>query len=240
MKTAKKTRAEIQRAYRQRLMEQDAEGVRERERRRWHSRRCLHKVKTINDMTERQKRSTRRTWRSNKAKYRSKLKKIANIDTPCPSVDGSFEERKKRGRAKLAYRQTKAYRQIAELTSTVDSLKTSKEKYKKRWMRLKFSAAYSNIRPSSTLPPSSTSRTGNTTPETRELEFSLESSSVTTENSLRQGGSRHGNALDDETVSMITSFYTRDDNSRVTTGKKTDSYQKQSEATKTAATRHDG
>ena len=57
MKSSKKSRAEIQRAYRQRLLEKNADEVRERERRRWHQRCGLNKVQKINNMTEREKRT---------------------------------------------------------------------------------------------------------------------------------------------------------------------------------------
>ena len=139
MKTKKKSRAEIQRAYRERLLAKNAELVREKERKRWRNRRSLNKIKTIGNMTEREKRSVRRIWRTHKAEYRAKLK-TSKADTPPPSLDSSlvsFQQRAKQGRARVAYRRTKAYRKIALLESTVDALKTSKERYKKRWMRLK-------------------------------------------------------------------------------------------------------
>lgn len=139
MKTKKKSRAEIQRAYRERLLAKNAELVREKERKRWRNRRSLNKIKTIGNMTEREKRSVRRIWQTHKAEYRAKLK-TSKEDTPPPSLDSnlvSFQQRAKQGRARVAYRRTKAYRKIALLESTVDALKTSKERYKKRWMRLK-------------------------------------------------------------------------------------------------------
>ena len=209
MKTSKKSRAEIHRAYRQRLMEKDADSVREKERKRWYTRRSLKKVKTINDMTERDKRSTRRTWRTQKAKYRAQLK-VTIDNTPPQSPDGDvgrFVERKRRGRAKVAYRQTKAYRKIASMSSTILALKTSQEKYKKRWMRMRMAAG--SHRRSSTLP--STSLTSC-------------SSSITTgtdtESLLQTECQQHGNAVDAETVNLIHTFFIRDDNSRMTTGKK--------------------
>lgn len=49
MVKSKKTRAEIQRAYRERLKEKGAEAV-EKERRHWHAWRQLNKVKVIADV----------------------------------------------------------------------------------------------------------------------------------------------------------------------------------------------
>jgi len=221
MKTSKKTRAEIQRAYRQRLREKDAEAMREKERKRWHVRCSLLKIKPITDMTEREKRTTRKMWRTKKADYRAKVKKKSE-ETPPPSDDGCYMEYRKRGRAKVAYRRTKAYRKIASLTSTVDALRTTTERYKKRWMRLKMFVADSHSRRMSTLPSSSSSTSGNVIRPESSMGVSLESSILSTESNTQDGDTRskHGNAIDDETVSMIKAFFTRDDNSRITTGKK--------------------
>jgi len=168
---------------------------------------------TIENMTE--KRIKRRIWQTQKAEYRAKLKTLKE-DTPPPSLDSSlvsFQQRKKQERARVAYRQTiKAYRKIAQLKSTVDALKTSKARYKIRWMHLKSFAADSQSQRSSTLPSYSST--------------DIDSSIVTTAISLcsTKTESSHGNGLDEETIGMIKAFFTRDDNSRINTGKKTSSY----------------
>ena len=63
MKTTKKSRAEIQRAYHQRLLERNAEEARAKECKRWHARRNLKKVKVEEDILEREKRTCQRTAR---------------------------------------------------------------------------------------------------------------------------------------------------------------------------------
>ena len=55
MRTTKKSRAEIQRAYRERLLAKNAELMREKERKRWRNRCSLNKIKNIGNMTEREK-----------------------------------------------------------------------------------------------------------------------------------------------------------------------------------------
>ena len=130
MKTTKKSRAEIQRAYRQRLLERNAEEARAKECKRWHARRSLKKVKVVEYMSEREKMTTRWQWRVKKAAYRAQLKR-SKADTPPSSEEGSSTERVKRERPKVAYKNTKAYRRVAAVTSQLKSTKTSMEKYKK-------------------------------------------------------------------------------------------------------------
>ena len=205
MKTSKKSRAEIQRQYRQRLLERDAEAVREKERKRWHIRRTQKKVKTIDDIPERSKRIVRRRWRAQKSAYRANLKAAKARTPPSPpssSDEPGFVERKKRGRARMAYNRTKAYRRIVGLTASLQSEKSSKEKYRKRWLRLKMSV-------NSSTASTSTHNVSNVSDVIHDKSQSAE-----------QETTHHGNKLDVETQQLIADFFTRDDNSRLTTGKK--------------------
>lgn len=203
MKTSKKSRADIQRAYRQRRLANNAEEVREKERKRWHMRRTQKKVKSIGDFTDRQKRIIRRRWRTKKAEYRTVQRRVRMSTPPSSDEGSSFGERTKRGRAKLAYRHTKAYRQVATLTKELQTAKCCAGKYKKRWLRLKMSHFGSQV-------SSECSSTDLSTPVSTQSEKSAP---------IRSHHS-HGNSLDTETKEMIEIFLTRDDNSRMTTGKK--------------------
>ena len=112
MAKVKKTRAEIQRQYRLSKLAADSEAVREQERQRWQKCRLLKKVKSVDDMTQREQRCTRRKWREQKRQYRSNIQHNSTLRSAGMSetLSESFEQRKKRGRAKVAYRCTKSYR----------------------------------------------------------------------------------------------------------------------------------
>jgi len=90
----RKSRAEIQRAYRDRLLAKDAVAAREKERQRWRRRRASKKVQGIGDMTERDRRVIRKKWRTQKAEYR-RIKRNLESVTP-PSSEGNEEEDKPR------------------------------------------------------------------------------------------------------------------------------------------------
>ena len=134
------------------------------------------------------------------------MHKTRQVNTPPPSEDGSpFQERVIRGRAKVSYRRTKAYRKITTLSNDLHSTKCIVEKYKKRWLRLKLFVRDRQASCSSEQNISNCSTPSNV------------SEKYPTAN---HSSSNHGNALDTETKNMIETFLTRDDNSRMTTGKK--------------------
>jgi len=213
MKTSKRSRADIQRAYRRRLLEKNGDEVRERERRRWHQRCGLNKVQKISSMTEREKRTTRKRWRTTKAEYRAQLK-AARIRTPPPSdEDNICTQRAKRGRKKVAYRRTKANRRVSSLTAELASVTMSKLKYKKRWLRLRMSKTSGmNGRQSPATPDHGTTSSNS--------DFNMHEPANTPCNTDMEKRRRNGNTLDDVTKGLIAAFFTRDDNSRITTGKK--------------------
>jgi len=102
-KSDKKTRAEIQRAYRERLKAKNLDEARKKERDRWHKRRGLKTVVVIEDLCERDKRGLRRKWRLKKAEYRSRNRQqqqdAVETETPPSSVESApFAERPSRGR----------------------------------------------------------------------------------------------------------------------------------------------
>jgi len=114
------------------------------------------------------------------------------MSTPPSSDEGtSFGERTKRGRAKLAYRHTKAYRQVATLTKELQTAKCCAGKYKKRWLRLKMSNFGSQV-------SSECSSNDLSTPVSTQSEKSAP---------IRSHHS-HGNSLDTETKEMIEIFLT--------------------------------
>jgi len=95
-----------------------------------------------------------------------------------------FVQWKRRWRAKVADRQRKAHRKVASMSLTIHVLKTSEEKYKKRWMRLMTAAGLHRQRLSTLLSTSLTSCSSFVTTDTESLWHT-------------------GNAVDDGTVNLI-------------------------------------
>ena len=283
---AKKTRAEIQRAYHERLKEKGAEAA-EKERRRWHARRQLKKVKVIADLCERDKRAVRRKWRTTKAEYRRSQKNKESGTPPasgCTSPMGA-----QRGRPKVPYRRRKAYMMISKLNVALESAEAKSHKYKMRWLRLKRTSdkrtnqceQYDNSStpkvyhlnantPSKSTPRSKTRyQLRHVTTPTPHMKKSLLFHNVMAEQNENARKSRmsqkvpfsvpqqilkkyrlanfarkvgytvsavytvsastkvnkklgrgHANALDDATKDLVQGFFERDDNSRLTSGKK--------------------
>lgn len=218
----KKTRAEIQRAYRERLKAEDPDKAREKERQRWHKRRTQKKVKGVEDMTERSKRTIRRKWREQKAAYR-KMKKMLKVVTPPSSSYESDVEKPKRGRPKQDYRRTKAYRKISQLSGRLIAANSAKEKYKQRWLRLKLKIPEGR-EPSKKKTIGSRMSIASDTSSAQVLSVGdLQIQEVHSPGSSVQSIDSccvHGNALDGNTKQLIADFFERDDNSRLTTGKK--------------------
>ena len=135
-----------------------------------------------------------------KSAYRANLKAAkARMPPSPPSDEPGFVERKKCRRGRMAYNRTTAYRRIVGLTASLQSEKSAKEKYKKRWLRLKMSLNNSTA---------STS--------THNVRNVIHDKSQSAE----QETTHHGNKLDAETQQLIADFFTRGDNSRLTAGKK--------------------
>ena len=275
MVKSKKTRAEIQRAYRERLKEKGAE-VAQKERRRWHAvaRRQLKKVKVIADLSEREKSAVRRKWRTTKAEYRRIQR---NYKSSTPPVSGRTSlVGAQRGRPKFPYHRRKAYVTISKLNAALESVEAKSHKYKMKWLRLKHASdkrteQYDNSAPN-------VSHLNANTPSKSSPRFKTRSAATcdyaTREKSLlfhnvmaqqignarksrvsqkvpysvpqqilkkyrlanfarkvgytvsastkvnKQLGRGHANALDDATKNLVQEFFERDDNSRLTSGKK--------------------
>jgi len=272
-----KTRAEIQRAYRERLKEKGAEAA-EKERRRWHARRQLKKVKVIADLSEKEKRAVRRKWRTTKAEYR-RIQKNKESSTP-PASGRTSPVGGQRGRPKVPYRRRRAYMMISKLNAALGSAEAKSHKYKMRWLRLKHAShkrtnhceQYDNSTPkvssqNANTPSKSTPRS-KTRYQLRHVTTPLVKKSLLFHNVMaeqsekarkscvsqkvpysvpqqilkkyrlanfarkvgytvsastkvnKQLGRGHANALDDATKDLVQEFFERDDNSRLTSGKK--------------------
>ena len=212
----KLSRAEIQRNYRQRLLHQDPEKAREKERKRWHTRRSQKKVKGINDVSERVKRNVRRRWRAQKAAYRMRVKSTQALTPPESSDEGIQDGRKKWRKARLAYyTRIKNYRRMVAIKKSLQSERSAKEKYKKRWLRLKMCQSSSRASTSTSTSSHNACRSLSTEMELAEVDLDNCSSSAS-----KQLNSQHGNKLDVETKRLVEEFLIHDDNSRMTTGKR--------------------
>lgn len=107
-----------------------------------------NKVKTINDMTEREKRKQRKAWRKNSQKYRQKKKMLANVladSPPCSENEmenNIHESRKKAGRKQVKKDKAQAYRtvkkqkhKIQKMQRTIDQLRKKVERNRRRQER---------------------------------------------------------------------------------------------------------
>jgi len=214
MNTPKKTRAEIQREYRQRLLERNADETREKERKRWHTRRTLKKVKCIADISERSQRITRSRWRKQKAVNRAEKKRLQTL-TPPISGD-SISNGKSANKLKNANRCIRAYRQtVMALENDLESEMHSTEKYKKRWLRLRLSVSKNE----STTSTAGSASTNSSIDEENSI-WPEAGNETARKEVIKSCHKSHGNGVDLETKKLIETFLTRDDNSRVTTGKK--------------------
>jgi hypothetical protein len=145
VKRLPKSRAEIQRAYRERKRAENEYEFKNKERQRWHKRRSDGSVKVVEDMTERQHRSMKRKWRTSSQLYRDKKKaaKRINLDSPpaTPS-DGNGDvepsNNLRRGRKKVHKSRSKAYRMINNLKEQLENERRKKERYRKRLHRQRY------------------------------------------------------------------------------------------------------
>ena len=133
--------AERARRYRQRLKENEHDYTRylQKERERYNKRKENGDIKLIASMSEREKRSTRRSWRTRKQKSRQKNQTDnTGTYTPPPTPTGPFpirivhpsRQRQRRDRAR-------AYRAIEKLKQKLKKQETLLQRYKKRFYRQK-------------------------------------------------------------------------------------------------------
>lgn len=126
----------------------------QKERERYKKRRESGQLKTVSEMTKKERNLKRRQWKVSKRNQRAKRKaveateKFVATNTPPESpelvlpgrpispnvVDQSVQ---KRGRRKVKNRQTKAYRELANVNIKLKKALAKVEKYKKRCFRIK-------------------------------------------------------------------------------------------------------
>jgi hypothetical protein len=133
--TAKKTltRAEIQKAYRERKKAENEVACLQKERDRWRARCADHKVKTVADMTDREKRHVQKQWRDKQQKSRLKRKNEAALSPP--DSDVAIIQRQ-RGRKKKRRTNSASYRMIVKLKYLLTIEKRVKDRYRKKFERL--------------------------------------------------------------------------------------------------------
>ncbi|XP_062609736.1 splicing factor Cactin-like [Saccostrea cucullata] len=140
------TSTERSRKWRERQKEDPERHRRylEKERDRYRKRKNKGDIKGIEDMSEREKRVTRKSWRKNRRNKRKKdkfiLDAVNRTDTPPNSPTGTMERRpdtSTRGRKKVRKDRAKAYREIKQMKVKLASVERRVEKYKKRLQRMK-------------------------------------------------------------------------------------------------------
>ncbi len=111
------------------------------------------KIKSINEMTNRQKRATRRGWRRSQRELRKKRMQLENLPTPMnspehgePEADVDFllpspgrrqlEGNRGAGRRRVRKDRSKAYRTIQKLRIQLQKTEKAKQKYRKRLSRI--------------------------------------------------------------------------------------------------------
>lgn len=100
-----------------------------------------NKVKTVSDMTERQKRKQRKSWSKNSQKYRQKKKMLANIlsNSP-PDSENEIESdnrlsRKRSGRKLVKKDKAQAYRTVKEQKDKIQKMQRIIDKLRKKVQR---------------------------------------------------------------------------------------------------------
>jgi len=141
MGRTRKSRAEIQAAYRQR---RDADPVRrdtylQKERNKYKQDLVSGKRKLIGDMSERQQRRQRLEWKKRQRCCRLVTSRLAENTPPATPMDfeegGHQSRQKERGRKHVRREKAAAYRRIKVLEAELENCKRKAEKYKKRYLR---------------------------------------------------------------------------------------------------------
>lgn len=144
------TGAERARLYRQRKKENPHEyaAYLQKEKKRYHKRKVEGQIRSINDMTEREKRHTRKAWRKKKQKERNERKRESTelqLETPPSTPSGPFPiNLTNAGRKKVRKDRAKAYREIKKLKDQIADQKRTIERYKKRLYRQKLNSSDTN------------------------------------------------------------------------------------------------
>lgn len=119
----------------------------EKEKQRYQERKKVGKLKNVEELSERERRSVRKQWRKNQRNKRKKDKEtkiLLSSNTPpnSPSQDLSHEQlpkdgRTSRGRKKIRKDRSKAYREISKLRIKLAQKEKYVARYKKRFYREK-------------------------------------------------------------------------------------------------------
>lgn len=128
------------RKFLDKLTEEQREIKRAKDREYYKKKKAEKKVKTIADMTEREKRKQRKCWKNASKKYREKKKGLANIisNTPPQSDDDLVTvplERRQVGRKTVRKDRAKAYRKIKKQEETIVQMKRTIQSLKKKIQR---------------------------------------------------------------------------------------------------------
>jgi len=136
----KQSRAEIQRRYRERKKSENPDAYLQKERDRWYARRRCGKVKTVGDLTERERRCTRKRWRERQHESRMRHRIAATTTPPVTpdrdeERDGDASSQRRRGRKAKKRRDAASYRMIIKLKESLAVAKRGKERYRKKFER---------------------------------------------------------------------------------------------------------
>lgn len=132
------------RKYKANMSEEKLEKKRERDRQRYHRLKQEKKIKLVGEMTEKEKKQSRKIWRKRKAVLRKKKKEEEDmlINTPPNSdIEGGLPVTKRDSRQKQVGRKlvrkerAKVYRELRKQKEDNKKLKAKLEKYKKRLQR---------------------------------------------------------------------------------------------------------
>src|ERR1043165_7138949 len=137
----KKTRAEIQRDYRQRRDQDEHKRTAYLQKRRakYEKDKEDSKVKLIADMNDREKRKTRRDWKQRQQICREKADRLRQTTppaTPDSSDIPSVSRQRLAGAKRKRKEKTAAYKRIKMLEALLEDSRKKAEKYKKRYQRL--------------------------------------------------------------------------------------------------------
>ncbi|ELU08855.1 hypothetical protein CAPTEDRAFT_206041 [Capitella teleta] len=132
------THAERMRRYRCRIAEDPDRRSQylAKQRMRYHARKASGKVKTVDQMTDREHRKAKKYWRAVKAQQR-KAKKSQSVVTPPPSPTPIAEHAIRPGssRASREKNRKKMKKVIDNLADKLEKERKRSQKYKKRWLR---------------------------------------------------------------------------------------------------------
>lgn len=151
----KQRKTELQKLRREKLRNNPEyyEREKQKERERYHRRKNQNKIKSIKDLTPRQQRSKKKTWRESSQRYRQNIRnrqrsinQYINETTPPPSPlpepnlnppQPGPSRQLLAGRKKVKKNKSKVYRDNKKLKAQLTKAESKARKYKSRYFRLK-------------------------------------------------------------------------------------------------------